>query len=196
MAPKTLSILCFGDSLTSGYYAMGLESHPYSIAFAAKVQEALPDTKLQVYTNGKAGDVATFEPFQQRLEAECELSCTSQSPSLQACAYQLTAKHRQETLLRLGRHSRRNKVHPPPSPASHIHIKGIKYPSLTLSSDLAYMVPPSTMYKGFQFNWGIPLSKGSKVLALTIPESQTRSAWVVQNRSEINASILNHKQSN
>jgi hypothetical protein len=31
---------------------------------------------------------------------------------------------------------------------------------------------------------------------LTIPESQTRSAWVVQNRSEINASILNHKQSN
>jgi hypothetical protein len=182
MAPKTLSILCFGDSLTSGYYAMGLESHPYSIAFAAKVQEALPDTKLQVYTNGKAGDVATFEPFQQRLEAECELSWTSQSPSLQACAYQLTAKHRQETLLRLGRHSRRNKVHHPPS--------------LTLSSDLAYMVPPSTMYKGFQFNWGIPLSKGSKVLALTIPESQTRSAWVVQNRSEINASILNHKQSN
>lgn len=72
MSPKTLSVLCFGDSLTSGYYAMGLESHPYSIAFAAKVQEALPDTKLHVYTNGRPGDVASFQPFRQRLQTECE----------------------------------------------------------------------------------------------------------------------------
>jgi hypothetical protein len=80
MAPKSLSILCFGDSLTSGYYAMGLEDpYPYSITFAAKIQEALPDTKIYVHTNGKPGDVASFQPFRQRLEAECE--CNNSPPA-------------------------------------------------------------------------------------------------------------------
>lgn len=77
MTSKTLSILCFGDSLTSGWHSFGMESHPYSIAFAARVQESLPDTKLEVHTSGVAGDVATFQRFQQRLEVECECNiCT------------------------------------------------------------------------------------------------------------------------
>ncbi|QLI73015.1 uncharacterized protein G6M90_00g100570 [Metarhizium brunneum] len=128
MSPKTLSVLCFGDSLTSGYYAMGLESHPYSIAFAAKVQEALPDTKLHVYTNGRPGDVASFQPFRQRLQAECD-------------------KRHHDWVIILGG-----------------------------TNDLAYMVPPEEMYKSFQANWDIALAKGSKVLALTIPESRSKPA--------------------
>jgi hypothetical protein len=61
---------------------------------------------------------------------------------------------------------------------------------------MAYMVPPDTMYNAFQSNWDIPLAKGAKVLALTIPESKAKPAWVVKNRSEINASILSHKEFN
>ncbi|EFZ00327.2 GDSL-like Lipase/Acylhydrolase [Metarhizium robertsii ARSEF 23] len=148
MSPKTLSVLCFGDSLTSGYYAMGLESHPYSIAFAAKVQEALPETKLHVYTNGRPGDVASFQPFRQRLQAECD-------------------KRHHDWVIILGG-----------------------------TNDLAYMVPPEEMYKSFQANWDIALAKGSKVLALTIPESRSKPAWVIQNRSEINSSILAHEEFN
>lgn len=58
------------------------------------------------------------------------------------------------------------------------------------------MVPPEEMYKSFQANWDIALAKGSKVLALTIPESRSKPAWVIQNRSEINTSILAHEEFN
>ncbi|OAA48767.1 Esterase, SGNH hydrolase-type [Metarhizium rileyi] len=148
MPPKTLSILCFGDSLTSGYYAMGLESYPYSLALAAKIQDALPDTKLQVYTNGKPGDVASFQPFRQRLQAECD-------------------KRHHDWVIILGG-----------------------------TNDLAYRVPPEDMYNSFQLNWDIPLAKGSKVLALTIPECKAQPAWAVQDRCEINSLILKHKEHN
>lgn len=58
------------------------------------------------------------------------------------------------------------------------------------------MISPEDMYKNFRSSWDIPLAKGSKVLALTIPESQAKPAWVVKNRTEINSSILKHKEFN
>ncbi|OAQ72569.1 GDSL-like lipase/Acylhydrolase [Pochonia chlamydosporia 170] len=148
MTSKTLSILCFGDSLTSGWHSFGMESHPYSIAFAARVQESLPDTKLEVHTSGVAGDVATFQRFQQRLEVECN-------------------KRNYDWVIILGG-----------------------------TNDLAYTIQPKAMYESFQSNWDVPLVKGSKVLALTIPESESRPAWILENRSEINSLILEHKERN
>jgi lysophospholipase L1-like esterase len=70
-APRPLNILCFGDSLTSGYCSFGLNSHPYSIRLGGRLAEALPDVRLEVFTNGVPGDVAQNEPFKMRLDAEC-----------------------------------------------------------------------------------------------------------------------------
>ncbi|KAK2596180.1 hypothetical protein QQS21_006385 [Conoideocrella luteorostrata] len=145
---KSLDILCFGDSLTSGYYAMGLMTHPYSMAFRTKVQAALPDTAINVYTNGSPGDVASFPAFQQRLRNEC-------------------AKRHYDWVIILGG-----------------------------TNDLAYRVPTEAMYKTFQANCDIPLRKGSKVLALTIPESKAKPGWVVKARNDINSLILAHTQTN
>ncbi|GAB0143941.1 hypothetical protein EsHS_00004439 [Epichloe bromicola] len=52
------------------------------------------------------------------------------------------------------------------------------------------------MYDAFQTNWDVPLCKGNKVLALTIPESEAGLRWVVDDRAEVNRLILNHKERN
>lgn len=71
-AGKPLDILCFGDSLTSGYYDYGAGSRPYSTVLAARLKAAFPGTVVNVYTNGHPGDVASFPAFQQRLKNECK----------------------------------------------------------------------------------------------------------------------------
>ncbi|KAG5926826.1 hypothetical protein E4U42_002932 [Claviceps africana] len=57
-------------------------------------------------------------------------------------------------------------------------------------------LPPENMYEAFQLNWAVPLNKGSKVLALTVPDAKPILAWVVEDRNQINELIRNHKQRN
>ncbi|EAW08776.1 SGNH/GDSL hydrolase family protein [Aspergillus clavatus NRRL 1] len=51
-----LSILCFGNSLTAGYYHYGLEYHPYAGKLKEKLQAAFPSTKFTVDVEGLPGD--------------------------------------------------------------------------------------------------------------------------------------------
>ncbi|KAG5914557.1 hypothetical protein E4U53_004621 [Claviceps sorghi] len=148
MAHQSLRILCFGDSLTSGFHDFGQSFHPYSIAFAAVVQAALPHMTVTVHDSGKNGDVGAWTPFNERLKREC-------------------SKHTYDWVI-----------------------------ILAGSNDLAYRVPPESMYDAFQLNWAVPLNKGSKVLALTVPETKARSAWVDEDRDQLNELIRNHKQRN
>ncbi|KAG6003534.1 hypothetical protein E4U21_001934 [Claviceps maximensis] len=64
------------------------------------------------------------------------------------------------------------------------------------TNDLAYRVPPTSMYEAFRLNWAVPLGMGSKVLALTVPESKARPACVVEDRDKVNELIRNHKERN
>ncbi|KAH6691704.1 SGNH hydrolase-type esterase domain-containing protein [Plectosphaerella plurivora] len=67
---KPFRVLCFGDSLTSGYYGMGTGCRPYSITFEEKLSSAFPDRDVKVVENGMPGDVVSFKAFNQRLEEE------------------------------------------------------------------------------------------------------------------------------
>lgn len=69
-SPRPINILCFGDSLTSGYCSFGLNSHPYSTRLEARLFDALPGLRMEVFTNGIPGDVVQNQPFKTRLEAE------------------------------------------------------------------------------------------------------------------------------
>lgn len=71
MARKPLRILCFGDSLTSGYFCFGMDSHPYSLKLEDKLTGALPGVDVETVTNGVPGDVATFKRFTDRMRDEC-----------------------------------------------------------------------------------------------------------------------------
>ncbi|KAH7329083.1 SGNH hydrolase-type esterase domain-containing protein [Stachybotrys elegans] len=65
--PKSLRILCFGDSLTYGTnYAA--DTHPYSIQLEARLRQVLPRTKVSITTNGVPGDMVTWSGFAQRLK--------------------------------------------------------------------------------------------------------------------------------
>jgi hypothetical protein len=43
---QSLSILCFGDSLTAGFYHHGLEYHPYAKKLYECLQTAFPTPNL------------------------------------------------------------------------------------------------------------------------------------------------------
>ncbi len=70
MAQGKLRILCFGDSLTSGYTAGGAISHPYEERLVERLAAALPDVSVESNEDGMAGDVSGF--FMSRIIRHCE----------------------------------------------------------------------------------------------------------------------------
>lgn len=66
-----LRVLCFGNSLTSGYHAWGTGSHPYSTILAARLHEAFPSRRIEVATSGVPGDIVCGPAFYERLKKEC-----------------------------------------------------------------------------------------------------------------------------
>lgn len=77
MARTPFTVLCFGDSLTSGYHNYGLGEQPYSEVLTERLEAALPDRDVQVFTNGVPGDVASRQAFRQRLQRECTMPSVS-----------------------------------------------------------------------------------------------------------------------
>ncbi|RDA83033.1 hypothetical protein CP532_6886 [Ophiocordyceps camponoti-leonardi (nom. inval.)] len=68
MSRPQLRILCFGDSLTSGYSGMGhLPSQPYSRSLSAILRAALPAYAFDVVDDGVPGDCVTGPGFRRRL---------------------------------------------------------------------------------------------------------------------------------
>lgn len=72
MSDAPLRVLCFGDSLTSGYHAWGTGSHPYSTTLARRLREAFPGRRIEVATSGMPGDVVCGPAFHERLASECK----------------------------------------------------------------------------------------------------------------------------
>ncbi|XWW99795.1 hypothetical protein V2A60_007807 [Cordyceps javanica] len=71
MPRQTLRILCFGDSLTQGWFSSGMGENPYSMKLTQRLYDALPeDTRLEMRTSGVPGDVAAFSRFRQRFEQQ------------------------------------------------------------------------------------------------------------------------------
>lgn len=70
---KKLGILCFGDSLTAGYYCYGLHYHPYAGKLGEKLKAAFPDTEMIIDVNGVPGDLAISPPghFLPRIQDKC-----------------------------------------------------------------------------------------------------------------------------
>lgn len=76
MSHSVLRILCFGDSLTSGFCHHGLTEHPYSGRLKELVTAAFPHRQVHIYTNGEPGDIASNLPWERRLAEEREFSIT------------------------------------------------------------------------------------------------------------------------
>lgn len=54
---RSLRILCFGDSLTSGYAQLGTISHPYSQRLTTVLSASFPSLNIDAHTDGLPGDL-------------------------------------------------------------------------------------------------------------------------------------------
>ncbi|UPK99088.1 hypothetical protein LCI18_010023 [Fusarium solani-melongenae] len=148
MGRKTLRILCFGDSLTSGYFAWGMGSHPYALKLEDRLTGAFPDVDFEVVADGQPGDIASFERFRKRMEAAWR-------------------KKTFDWTIILGG-----------------------------TNDIAYAIPPAQIFEALKSIYDIALSKEHKVLALTVPECESKGERGIQSRHELNQMILNNKDTN
>lgn len=64
------------------------------------------------------------------------------------------------------------------------------------TNDLAMTSLPGPIFKALKEVWAIPLKHGSKVLALTVPESGDSAPEVFPRRVKLNSMILDHKADN
>jgi len=64
-----IKILCFGDSLTSGWFNFGLGEHPYAETLAERLRAAFP-FPVSVKVSGAPGDLVCTERWVDRAKAE------------------------------------------------------------------------------------------------------------------------------
>lgn len=71
VAPSQLRILCFGASITAGYYRMGMGCHPYAYQLKRQLQQHLPQTKIDIHIDALAGDQVVQGKYLSRLHESC-----------------------------------------------------------------------------------------------------------------------------
>ncbi|GAP84942.1 putative GDSL-like lipase [Rosellinia necatrix] len=64
------------------------------------------------------------------------------------------------------------------------------------TNDIGWSKPPNRIIEGLKRVWDIPLSKGSKVLALTIPETKWRHPTAIVRRDQVNSGIKSYEREN
>jgi len=142
-----LRILCFGDSLTSGY-PTGM---PYAIQLRLKLAAAFPHHEISCNVEGVPGDQVAKGKFNERLVASWKLAQRDKQP------YDWT-----------------------------IILGG--------TNDLGWGTPTPQIQEALEKCWDFSLSKGSKVLALTVPETKYNRDKLVEQRTALNTFIKDTKK--
>lgn len=148
---RSLRILCFGDSLTSGYPS----SHPYAERLTAVLSRALPNLLIEPHIDGKPGDTVVGGSFQSRIEPKF-LTKGGGNP------FDWT-----------------------------IVLGG--------TNDLAFAFDPHSVFHALRRVWAVPLSKGGRVLACTVPETGVkggRGKALQEQRNTLNSMIKQRQQEN
>ncbi|CAJ0546026.1 Ff.00g094990.m01.CDS01 [Fusarium sp. VM40] len=145
MPRKTLRILCFGDSLTSGYFCHGLDSHPYARKLEDRLRGTFPEVNFEIDVNGVPGDVASFNRFYTRMDTAWKKK-----------SYDWT-----------------------------IILGG--------TNDIAYGIPAEDIFNALREVYDFVLSRERKVLALTVPERESKHKGSTASRNDLNKCISKNK---
>jgi hypothetical protein len=165
---RKLSILCFGDSLTAGFYSYGREYRPYAIKLKEHLEYEYLDLEVLTTVAGQPGDLVCCPgAFLSRIEMECDNNQYDWVIFLGGTKWVFSIALVAVFLLTMG-----------------------SVPSL---SDLGYGFGSENIYAGLQDSWAVVLQSGAKVLSLTIPECQARVKNLDLRRSALNTLILEHK---
>ncbi|KAF2970183.1 hypothetical protein GQX73_g3382 [Xylaria multiplex] len=183
-----LRILCFGNSLTCGYPV----GNPYATRLAQKIEDAFPGRTVECEVEGMPGDLVTTGQYIDRMKASWDL-----------------ADHPFDWTIVLGGTnfrfpdlSRHHRYRQTPRETSQylntLPTSSAPKPDLTdLSpSDLGWGKPADQIIEGLKRAWDIPLSKGGKVLALTILETKGIFRSISERRREVNDAIKSYERDN
>ena len=69
--PPSLRILCFGASITAGFYRFGLAYHPYAVRLEERLKNSLPSTKITIDVDALPGDTVIGGEYFSRLRPRC-----------------------------------------------------------------------------------------------------------------------------
>jgi lysophospholipase L1-like esterase len=67
---RKMRILCFGDSLTAGYFGMGSGYKPYAETLVKFLEMAFPECDYETVEDGKPGALVTHD-FADRARRHC-----------------------------------------------------------------------------------------------------------------------------
>ena len=186
MAPRSLRILCFGASITSGFYQFGLAYHPYSIALEARLAKSLPeDTKVTIHVDGLPGDTVVDGNYWSRLAVRL-------------------GKYSDETSANGQRGGGSTSAHPnPPFPPYDWVV--LQAGGNDLGSDRSpqeifsalerlydFILTPSSSTKKNSANKAAP--KAPKLLSLTVTETSSPSPSMRVKYKALNDLIINYKK--
>ncbi|KAK6083035.1 GDSL-like Lipase/Acylhydrolase [Seiridium cupressi] len=165
-----LRILCLGDSLTAGYPP----AHPYAGKLVEYLEAAFPTHGVEVKVDGVPGDLVTRGSFIKRMETMWKM----QEP-----------KGGFDWTIVLGGTNGKD----------NIANKGGTKDGFADSwnySDVGWGLSADKVLQSLKKVYGIPLSKGGKVLALTVPETRLENKNLDERRTAVNDGIKSHKQQN
>ena len=192
MLPKSLRILCFGDSLTAGYTSYGWEFHPYADHLRAGLQHALSTSDIEIDVAGLSGDQVQGS-YLRRIKAKCANTETpydwiiimggtndlgwGQQPDT---IYEGLSKPSVPLPFNFAPNSHLNVPFQPISNRSSLSILGLLQNSATANSVFIEKV------------WKVALDTGANVLALNVLEAAADREG--SRRKLLNEKIASHQQ--
>ena len=167
--PKSLRILCFGDSLTAGYSEYGYFHYPYAKRLQAPLENYLPLTKITVDVAGLSGDRVIAGQYLRRMQAQC-----------------VNAEEKPyDWIIVLGG----------TNDLGWSELPEKIYEGLSMILALDSAIPNA--YQEFPLLekvWRVALDSGANVLALNVLEAEVTSGTIVQRRNELNKLIASHEE--
>ena len=193
--PKSLRILCFGDSLTAGYTSYGWEFYPYADHLRVGLQNMLATSDIEVDVDGRSGDQvrASYLPRIKRKCADTEKSY--------------------DWIIVMGGTNDLAWGQPPDTiyeGLRKLHCHCIIFPPLNLQaprwpSPVPLCTSSLSAVKIFQYTsfinsicteevWKVALDTGANVLALNVLEAAASGDRANSRRNTLNDKIANHQQ--
>ncbi|KAL9130209.1 MAG: hypothetical protein Q9217_001554 [Psora testacea] len=179
--PKSLRILCLGDSLTAGWSEFDPRPHPYGDTMQNELAHMLSTTPSQIHTkiDGFSGDQVRGA-YMRRMKYDCAEA----------------AKQPYDWIIVMGGTNDLAWGQPPEviyenlSKSSRTHFHEEMHLKLLLPSFKAVIADYLLTAKV----WRVALDSGAKVLALNVIEAASTLGTLVGRRNDLNAMIAKHEE--